>query len=157
MQTARTIEPPAQLPQDSLTLQGIRVLVVDDDNDTRDFIEFLLQQAGAIVTTSASAKEALTALMRFQPDVLLSDIGMPEMDGYMLMQRVRALSPEHGGATPAIAITAYAGEINQQQALSAGFQRHVSKPLEPEHLVRAILSLLDRPIPGPIKDCLEKM
>jgi CheY-like chemotaxis protein len=149
MQASPTIEQHPQLPQRSLTLQDIRVLVVDDDIDTRDFIEFLLQQAGAVVTTSASAQEALTALMRFQPDVLLSDIGMPNMDGYMLMQQVRALSPEQGGAIPAIALTAYAAEFDQRQALSVGFQQHVPKPVEPEKLIEVIISLLDHALSAP--------
>ncbi|HEY9697616.1 MAG TPA: PAS domain S-box protein [Trichocoleus sp.] len=144
MQVLPKIEPCSQLPQQSLTLQGIHVLVVDDDTDSRDFIEFLLRQSGAMVMTAASAEEALTALMQFQPDVLLSDIGMPEMDGYMLMQRVRVLLPEQGGQIPAIALTAYAGEFDQRQALSVGFQRHVPKPVEPEKLVEVIVSLLNR-------------
>lgn len=143
MQASPRIGPP-QPPQPPMTLQGIHVLVVDDDTDTRDFIEFLLQQTGARVTTAASAEAALTALMQLQPDVLLSDIGMPAMDGYMLMQQVRALPAEQGGQTPAIALTAYAGEYNQQQALSAGFQRHLPKPVEPEKLVEVIASLLYR-------------
>lgn len=142
IQTPPKIEPRSQSPQQSLTLQGIHVFVVDDDTDTRDFIEFLLQQSGAMVTTAASAKEALTALRHCQPDVLLSDIGMPDMDGYMLMQRFRA-SPQ-GGQIPAIALTAYAGEYDRQQALSVGFQQHLPKPVEPEKLVEIIVSLLNR-------------
>jgi CheY-like chemotaxis protein len=78
------------------------------------------------------------------PDVLLSDIGMPEVDGYMLMRKVRALSAERGARLPAIALTAYAGEYNQQQAIAAGFQLHISKPVEPEELVRAIATLVGR-------------
>ncbi|MBD2296284.1 response regulator [Anabaena sphaerica FACHB-251] len=132
---------PQSLAQ-SLDLNSVQVLVVDDDTDTRDFIEFLLQRSGAKVITAASALEALTALMRSQPDVLLSDIGMPEMDGYMLMRQVRALPPEQGGQIPAIALTAYAGELNQQQALEAGFQQHIAKPIEPEKLIQAISTLL---------------
>jgi len=92
----------------------------------------------------STASEALTMLRRSQPNVLLSDIGMPDMDGYMLMQQVRALPPEQGGQVRAIAFTAYAGEFNQQQALQAGFQQHLSKPVEPELLIRAIKTLLDQ-------------
>jgi signal transduction histidine kinase/CheY-like chemotaxis protein len=143
MQVSPKVEQHSPAFHQSLTLQSIHALVVDDDTDTRDFIEFLLQQAGATVMSSASAAEALTALMQFQPDILLSDIGMPDTNGYMLMQRVRALPPEQGGAIPAIALTAYAGEFDQQQALSAGFQRHVPKPVEPEKLVEVILTLLN--------------
>ncbi|MBD1848134.1 PAS domain S-box protein [Cyanobacteria bacterium FACHB-63] len=123
-------------------LTGIQILVVDDDADTREFVAFLLEQAGARIVTAASAGEALATLTRCQPDALLSDIGMPEMNGYTLLRQVRTLSPDQGGQIPAIALTAYAGEIDYQQAMAAGFQRHLTKPIEPERLVRAIAELL---------------
>jgi PAS domain S-box-containing protein len=132
---------PQSLTQ-SLELNSVEVLVVDDDADTREFIEFLLEQAGAKVITAASVSEALTALMRSKPDVLLSDIGMPEMDGYMLIRKLRSLPPEQGGQIPAIAMTAYAGDANQQQVIQAGFQQHMAKPIEPEKLIQAISTLL---------------
>lgn len=122
-------------------LAGLRILIVDDEIDTRDFFAFVLKQAGADVITVASAKAALQTLTQVKPDVLLSDIGMPDMNGYMLMQQVRTLPPKQGGTIPAIALTAYAGEINQQQAIAAGFQFHLAKPVEPEKLIRAITSL----------------
>lgn len=122
-------------------LNGVKVLVVDDDADTREYIAFLLEQYEANVKVVVSAQEALEALTQFQPDILLSDIGMSDMDGYMLMRQVRNLSPEAGGQIPAIALTAYAGEINYQQALSSGFQKHLSKPVEPAELIAAIASL----------------
>ena len=125
----------------SLNLQGTRVLMVDDDDNTREFIAFLLELHGANVLAAASATEAITALTQFQPDVLLSDIGMPDMDGYMLMQQIRALPLEQGGSIPAIALTAYAGELDQQQALSVGFERHIAKPIEPQELIQAIKTL----------------
>ena len=125
-------------------LTGIRVLVIDDDADTREVIGVMLFLAGAQVMTVASAAEFMVALESFVPDVLVSDIGMPEFDGYSLLRYVRSLSPERGGLIPAIAVTAYAGEINQQQALAAGFQRHVSKPAEPNILVGAIADLLSK-------------
>ncbi|MDX2215580.1 MAG: ATP-binding protein [Oculatellaceae cyanobacterium bins.114] len=125
-----------------LDLHDIRVLVVDDDDSTREFIAFLLNLRGATVTAVASASDAIAALVQVKPDVLLSDIGMPEMDGYMLMRQVRTLSSEQGGQVPAIALTAYAGEINHQQAIAAGFQKHISKPVEPEQLIEAIASLV---------------
>jgi CheY-like chemotaxis protein len=90
----------------------------------------------------ASAGEALKALKRSQPNILLSDIGMPNMDGYMLMRQIRAMPPEQGGQILAIALTAYAGEIDRQQALEAGFQHHLAKPVEPNELVKVILNLL---------------
>jgi CheY-like chemotaxis protein len=121
----------------SLNLQGTRILVVDDDDSTREFLAFLLELHGANVTATATAGEALTTLTQFQPDVLLSDIGMPDVDGYMLMRQVRALPPKQGGNIPAIALTAYAGEIDYQQAMAAGFQRHITKPIEPEVLIQA--------------------
>jgi PAS domain S-box-containing protein len=124
------------------TLSGTQVLVVDDEPDSRDFVGFVLEQAGATVLAASTAAEALTMLVRFKPTVLLSDIGMPDMDGYMLMQQVRALPPEQGGQVRAIALTAYAGDFNQQQALAAGFQKHISKPVEPEKLIQVISSLI---------------
>ena len=130
-------------------LSGMRILVVDDEPDMRDLISFSLEEAGAEVVTVAVAPEALTALARFQPDVLLSDIGMPGMDGYMLLRQVRALPPERGGLIPAIALTAYAGEFNQQQALQAGFQRHLAKPIEPDELIKTIAALLSKNTHGP--------
>lgn len=122
-------------------LTGLQILIVDDDADTREYLAFLLEQAGARVTSVASASEAFALLTQSKLDLLLSDIGMPDMDGYMLLRQVRTLPSEQGGNIPAIALTAYAGETNQQQALAAGFQRHVAKPVEPEELIRVITSL----------------
>ncbi|YAG06465.1 histidine kinase [Nostoc sp. DSM 114167] len=127
----------------SSPLMGLQVLVVDDNDDTRDFFSFVLEQFGAIVTAVASGDEALQALTQSKPDILLSDIGMPEMNGYMLMQQVRTLEAKVGGKKmPAIALTAYAGEINQQYALKAGFQQHIVKPVAPEELLVAISNLV---------------
>lgn len=123
-------------------LNGVRVLLVDDDNDTREFVSFLLEEYGASVTAVTKGSEVLTALTQSLPDVLLSDIGMPEVDGYTLIRQVRSLPPEQGGQVPAIALTAYAGEINQEKALSAGFQKHISKPVDPTALVEAVSELL---------------
>ena len=138
MQTQPTLNQELESPEPSLDLQGIQVLVVDDDTDTRDFVAFVLEQAGATVIAVASAEAAITALKQSQPDVLLSDIGMPEMDGYRLMQQIRTLPPNQGGQVKAIALSAYAGDFNQQQALRAGFQRHIAKPIEPQVLIKAI-------------------
>ncbi|MBW4516123.1 MAG: PAS domain-containing protein [Timaviella obliquedivisa GSE-PSE-MK23-08B] len=123
------------------SLLGIRVLVVDDEPDMRDVIAFSLEQSGAEVIAVGTAMKALEALAQFQPDILVSDVGMPDMDGYMLMQRIRALNSEQGGQVKAIALTAYAAEFDQNQALQAGFQQHLAKPVEPEVLVRAIVRL----------------
>ncbi|MBW4661962.1 MAG: PAS domain S-box protein [Drouetiella hepatica Uher 2000/2452] len=122
-------------------LKGMRVLIVDDEADMREIAAFILEQQGAAVITAASAQEALTVLDHFTPDVLLSDIGMPDMDGYMLIQQVRSRAASDGGQIPAIALSAYAGEFNQQQALAAGFQQHLAKPVEPMVLIEAIANL----------------
>jgi PAS domain S-box-containing protein len=127
----------------SFPLAGLRVLAVDDNADIRDLIEFVLQQAGAEVRVISSAAEVLQQLQEFSPEVLISDVGMPDLDGYMLLRQIRSLPPEQGGTILAIALTAYAGEINQQQAIAAGFQMHLAKPVEPENLVNAIVTLLD--------------
>ncbi len=137
-----------QLPSDDSDLEtvadlaGIRILVVDDDADIRELSAFILTQAGAQVTTAASAVQALVLLNQSVPDLLLCDIGMPEMDGYALIRQIRKWSHKQGGTLPAIALTAYAGEINQQQALAAGFQMHIPKPVEPEMLMQAIVQLV---------------
>jgi PAS domain S-box-containing protein len=123
-------------------LSDIQILVVDDDADMRELADFILTQSGAQVITAASAVQALEILNQSVPDLLLCDIGMPEMDGYSLIRQIRKWSPQQGGNIPAIALTAYAGEINQQQALAAGFQMHISKPVDPEELVQAIVQLL---------------
>jgi PAS domain S-box-containing protein len=139
----RQEEPPlSQCSTPAAPLAGVQILVVDDAEDSREFIAFVLEQAGAQVKTAASAAEAFSVLTRTKFDVLLSDIGMPEMDGYALMRQVRALLPEQGGQVKAIALTAYAGDFNQQQAFQAGFQRHLAKPIEPQALVQAIAQLI---------------
>ncbi|WP_442943233.1 PAS domain S-box protein [Nostoc sp.] len=144
MQQATSIlsEPIHIQTEAEVPLDGVQILLVDDEPDTREFQAFVLSESGANVTAVASALEALQALERFTPDVLVSDIGMPEMDGYMLMQQIRSRPPNQGGNIRAIALTAYAAEIDQQRALQVGFQTHITKPVEPEKLVRAIVSLV---------------
>ncbi|MEH1921397.1 hybrid sensor histidine kinase/response regulator [Nostoc sp.] len=132
----------ALLTPNSLPLSGIRVLVVDDETDSRDFVAFVLEQDGAFVIAVSSADEALQTLVEIKPDVLVSDISMPYMDGYMLINQVRTLSPEQGGQIPAIALTAFARNDDQQEALNAGFQMHLPKPLNPEDLIAAIIKLM---------------
>ncbi|MEP0914517.1 PAS domain S-box protein [Leptolyngbya sp. GB1-A1] len=141
---ARSVETDA--PHDSATteapLRNLQILLVDDETDARELQAFLLEQNGASVTAVASGFEALQALDQFIPNVLVSDVGMAEMDGYMLMQQIRSRPPNRGGKIPAIALTAYARDLDQQKALESGFQRHLSKPVEPEALVQAIVTLL---------------
>ncbi|MEH2084771.1 MAG: response regulator [Nostoc sp.] len=124
-------------------LSNLQILLVDDDSDTRKFEAFLLRHNGAKVTAVASGLEALQVLDSFIPDVIVSDIGMADMDGYILIGQIRSRPPNQGGTIPAIALTAYATDIDQQKALTAGFQAHISKPLEPEELVNKILNLLE--------------
>lgn len=125
----------------SSDLEGLRVLVVDDDDDSRDFIAFVVEQAGANVTVAGSAIDALQTLTQSKFDVLVSDIGMPDMNGYMLMRQVKAMQLDE---FPAIALTAYASEYDRQQALSAGFGQHLAKPVEPDLLVSAIATLIKK-------------
>ncbi|HEY9738689.1 MAG TPA: PAS domain-containing protein, partial [Trichocoleus sp.] len=124
----------------SALLAGQHILVVDDEADTREYLSFVLRQAGATVTLAESALQALQVLRYSSPHVLISDIGMPEMDGYGLIKQVRAMSTEQG-QIPAVAITAYAGENDHQRALEVGFQQHVSKPIDPESLLQVVASL----------------
>lgn len=121
---------------------GLRILVVEDNADSRGYLVFVLEQAGAAVSAAASAAEGLEVLKQFQPDVLVCDIGMPLEDGYAFLRKVRALPPQEGGKIPAIALTAYAKEEDRQQALAAGFQEHLPKPVEPTQLLIMIARLI---------------
>jgi signal transduction histidine kinase/ActR/RegA family two-component response regulator len=132
----------AETAKQETPLSNLQILVVDDDDDTREFQSFLLEQNGARVTAVASGLEALQVLDRWIPDVLVSDVGMAQMDGYMLLQQIRSRPRDRGGMIPAIALTAYAAEVDQQKALQAGFQTHITKPVDPEALLGAIVSLL---------------
>jgi hypothetical protein len=123
-------------------LQHLQILLVDDDPDTRDFLEVALAAHGATVTTVASAQEALGVFAHHSFDVLISDIGMPDMDGYALIRAIRDQAAASGGRIPAIALTAYAGDKNQQKAIAAGFQYHVSKPVEVDKLPPIIIDLV---------------
>lgn len=123
------------------TLVNLQLLVVDDDDDTREFLIALLEEEGAMVRSASSVAEALAALESSWPDVLLSDIGMPGADGYELIARVREMEVLRGGMMPAIALTAYARESERQQALEAGFQMHLSKPVEVPQLIAGIANL----------------
>ncbi len=133
---------PTPIASPNTALNGVPILLVDDEADMCDLMSFVLKQQGATVTIARSASEALAALDRFQPALLISDIGMPQMDGYMLMRQIRLRSPAQGGQIPAIALTAYAGEADQKQALEVGFARHLAKPVNPEDLIVAIAALL---------------
>ncbi len=123
------------------TLDGITVLVVDDEDDTRDFMQRVLSGRDARVLIARSAAEALAVLSHERPDILLSDIGMPEQDGYSLIRQVRALPHEQGGDIPAAALTAFTRAEDRKRALLAGFQSHVAKPVTPTELVAIVAGL----------------
>jgi PAS domain S-box-containing protein len=125
-------------------LTGVKVLVVDDEPDARALVKRLLEECGAAVILAGSAEEAVQKVRTDRPDVIASDIGMPALDGYSLMSRIRALSPENGGETPALALTAYARAEDRVKAVMAGFQHHVSKPVEPAELIAMVASLAGR-------------
>ncbi|WP_392532523.1 response regulator [Nostoc sp. C117] len=127
--------------QPSLALTGLNILVVEDDDDIRFFITTVLEADGATIVAVPSAAPALEVLPQLQPDVLISDIGMPGEDGYTLIRKIRALKPEMGGQVLAIALTAYGDSENRIRALEAGFQTHVSKPISPEELVEIVANL----------------
>ena len=123
-------------------LYGLKILVVDDDVDTRELIEWVLKRVGAEVTSVGSAREALDVLEREKAHLLVSDIAMPEEDGYGLLRKIRALPPERGGRIPAIALTAHSLVQDRLQSLRAGFQSHVPKPVVPEELVEVVASII---------------
>jgi CheY-like chemotaxis protein len=123
-------------------LTGIRVLAVDDEGDTRAMIRGVLEQFGANVLTAGSAEEALEVFPGWKPDVLLFDIGMPQEDGNMLIQKVRQLEAKEGRNTPAIALTAYARVEDRMRALAAGYQMFIPKPVEAGELVVTIANLI---------------
>jgi signal transduction histidine kinase/CheY-like chemotaxis protein len=122
-------------------LEGLRVLVVDDDADARELVQAVLESSGCRVTVAEGADPALDAIAREVPDVLLSDVGMPGRDGYDLIREMRLLSPEKGGSVPAAALTAYARAEDRRRLLDAGFSMHLAKPVEPAELVAVVASL----------------
>jgi CheY-like chemotaxis protein len=134
-----------QAPQ----LGGLRVLLVDDDVEGREAMATVLQSRGAKVIAASTSEEALEAMGRERPDVLLSDIEMPGEDGHSLIRKVRALPPDRGGDVPAAALTAYARGEDREKALLAGFQVHLSKPVQPEELAAIIAELAGRRAVGP--------
>jgi len=133
--------PAASLPD---RLKDLRVLVVEDEKDTRDLVVMALRQSGAEVAAYDSVPEALAAFDLLPPDVLVSDIGIPEEDGYSLIRKIRSRDPGSGGKVPAAALTAYARSEDRRRALEAGFQRHLAKPLDPAELVAAVAQLAGR-------------
>ncbi len=125
-------------------LDGVHVLLVEDDDDSRKLLGTMLKRYGARVTSTKSAAEAFSVFDNELPDVMISDIGMPDEDGYELIRKVRSAPPDKGGLTPAIALTGYASRKDRERALQAGYQQHMAKPIEQTDMIRAIAALVGR-------------
>ena len=125
-------------------LHGVRILVVDDDDDTRELLTRVLEGCGAEVMAAGSAHEAWTAFERSAPDAMLIDIAMPVEDGYSFLRRVRACPPDKGGRVPAAALTARVIVSDRLESLRAGFQSHMAKPIDPDQLVEVMARLAGR-------------
>lgn len=141
---ATDVELNGQSVESATLLGGLRVLVVDDEADSRELVSAILTRNGSEVRCSESAAEAIRAFKDWEPDVLVSDIGMPEEDGFSLIRKLRKMKSKRAKHTPAIALTAYATEEDRIQVLSAGFQVHLAKPIEPQLLVKSIATLVGR-------------
>ena len=137
-------EPRGRRAEDPGGLEGVGVIAVDDDADTRELLQQLLGQWGADVRIASSARHAIELVEQHLPDVLVTDIGLPDEDGYVLIRQLRARPPDAGGGIPAIALTAYATAEDRSRALAAGFQLHLAKPIDPDAL-RASVWRLARP------------
>jgi CheY-like chemotaxis protein len=119
-------------------IAGCRILIVEDDADSREMLDMLLRTLSAETETAATAAEAWDRLSSFRPDVLISDLGLPEVDGYDLIKRIRSLSAADGGETPALALTGFASADEKRRVKSAGFDGHLSKPVDYDKLIEAI-------------------
>lgn len=127
-----------------MDLTGVKVLVVDDEPGAQALVKRVLSQCKAEVVTVGGADDGLAAVKEFRPDVIVSDIGMPGKDGYQFLREVRGLRPEHGGRTPAVALTTFARSEDRTRAMLAGYQVHVAKLIEPQELVATVASLSGR-------------
>jgi len=123
------------------SLNGLKILIVEDDADSRDMLETILKQHGARVVEAENVERGFALFRAEQPDILVSDVGLPEQDGYDLIRRIRALPPTDGGNVPAIALTGYVSLQDQIQTLSAGFQEHLSKPVDTDRLIELLVEL----------------
>lgn len=131
-------------PAPTADLRGVTVLVVEDEADVRDLLRWLLESNHATVHTASSADEALVLLAAQRPNVVISDIGMPDRDGFSLIRAIRGLDPQDGGQTPAVALTAFAHAEHRTRALLAGYQFHIAKPIDPAELLAALATLSGR-------------
>ncbi|MGM3309039.1 response regulator [Anabaena sp. WFMT] len=127
----------------SIHLDNLRLLVVDDDSDTRQILTLLFELEGAEIISVASAHEAIEIISKFKPDIFISDISLPDENGYSLLPKVRNLEALQGRWFPAIAMTGWASAEDQEYTLKAGFQKHLSKPVNLDELVSAVASLVD--------------
>lgn len=126
-------------------LSGVRILVVEDDPDSRELVSAILEDAGAIVSSADSAATGFDAITAFRPQLLVSDIGMPGEDGYSLIRRIRALGDDAGGGLPSVALTAFTRAEDRARALTAGFTVHLAKPINPAELVTTLENLATQP------------
>ena len=119
-------------------LNDVRILIVDDDNDTREMLRFILEQAGAQVLPAGSVPDAMEMYKTSKPGVIVADIGLPEYNGYALMAQIREQDSKLGRKTPVIALTAYTSPADEETALAAGFRKYLAKPFEPAEIIEAI-------------------
>jgi CheY-like chemotaxis protein len=142
---APTVSAPARgASASAASLSGVNVLIVDDEPDARELLGVVLTNAGANVQTAQSAAEGLVVLRRFRPDVLVSDIGMPDEDGFAFIQKVRRLPANEGGSVPAVALTAYTRDEDRARAKDAGYDLHIGKPVNPNALAATVANLATR-------------
>jgi CheY-like chemotaxis protein len=137
-----TFNIPDTCNQHTPNLANRRIMVVDDETDSLELVKFIVEAEGATVWAASSATEALYLLCQSQFDLLISDIGMPETDGYSFIRNVRSLPPQFNRDIPALALTAYADAANRQQIIAVGFQAHLAKPIDPQSLLDAIATLI---------------
>jgi CheY-like chemotaxis protein len=140
--SAMPLPTPATQDMTLRDLSGVEMLVVDDDRDARELMTRILTDCNAHVRTAASAREGFEAFQAARPDILISDLGMPDNDGFELLSWVRALGREQGGNVPAIALTAFARSEDRLRALEAGFSAHISKPVEASELISAVAGIV---------------
>ncbi len=146
-QTASPLEVEKSVSNNDKQLKGIKVLVIEDDPDSREVLHLLLEQSGAVVESTNSAQEAINLLRESNgnlPDVLISDLAMPNEDGYSFIERIRKLTAENGGEIPALALSAFASNDNKNKAYSAGFQKYHTKPFEPDVIIQDILEIVKK-------------
>jgi CheY-like chemotaxis protein len=139
------VQAASQPADEPVSLRGIRVLVVDDELEARELLREVLSAAGADVLSADAADTAVAIIRKERPDVLISDIGLPERDGYHLLRVIRTLPLDEGGRTPAIAVTGRSRVEDRTRALLAGYQVHIAKPIDPHELVVTVASAADRP------------